>query len=495
MPRRPAIVRTVAVFAVLIACAPWSDGRPIGDGPVLPAHVDQQRIDRGELSFQQLFDSGRFLFAAKFNAFDGQGRPGTRGDGVPRVAGSAPRFIRTGGPDANSCAGCHNDPFPGAAGDVVADVFVLAQTLDPVNPSVSPDFSDERNTVGMNGAGAIELLAREMTADLIAIRTAALAEAKAGNVNVLKALVTKGVSFGVIGATPDGSVLTSAVTGVNADLVVRPFHQKGVVVSLREFSNNAFNHHHGMQSVERFGADDTDGDGVRGELTPGDITAVTIWQAALNTPGQVIPNDPAAARAIIRGERTFGRIGCDACHIPELTLNGASFTEPNPFNPAGNLRVADVPHPFTFDITAQGPLPRPEKTADGRVVVRAFTDLKRHDLCDADLQHYCNEKIVQGGVPTRQFLTRKLWDAGNTAPYGHRGDLTTLTEAIEAHGGEGRKARDAFVALPRADRDDVVEFLKSLQILPEGTPGLVVDESMHALDKGALAASAEQLNR
>src|SRR5215212_1743707 len=198
MPPRPGVVRNVVVFAVLSACAWWIDGRVIGDGPVLPGHVDQQRIDRGELSFQQLFDAGKLLFSVKFNAFDGQGRPATRGDGMPRVAGSAPRFIRTAGPDANSCAACHNDPFAGAAGDIVADVFVLAQTLDPVNPSVSSDFSNERNTLGMNGAGAVELLAREMTADLIAIRTAALVEAKSGNVNVIKPLVTKGVSFGAI---------------------------------------------------------------------------------------------------------------------------------------------------------------------------------------------------------------------------------------------------------------------------------------------------------
>lgn len=43
-------------------------------------------------------------------------------------------------------------------------------------------------------------------------------------------------------------------------LVIRPFHQAGRVVSLREFSNNAFNHHHGIQSSERFGAG-TDPDG------------------------------------------------------------------------------------------------------------------------------------------------------------------------------------------------------------------------------------------
>ena len=50
--------------------------------------------------------------------------------------------------------------------------------------------------------------------------------------------------------------------------------------SLREFTNNAMNHHHGMQTVERFGAGiDPDQDGHVDELTVGDVTAATIFQA------------------------------------------------------------------------------------------------------------------------------------------------------------------------------------------------------------------------
>ena len=41
--------------------------------------------------------------------------------------------------------------------------------------------------------------------------------------------------------------------GIDTDLNVRPFSQKGVFTSLRQFSVNAMNHHHGMQAVERFG--------------------------------------------------------------------------------------------------------------------------------------------------------------------------------------------------------------------------------------------------
>lgn len=50
--------------------------------------------------------------------------------------------------------------------------------------------------------------------------------------------------------------------------------------------HNAMNHHHGMQSEERFGAGaDHDNDGVIDELTVGDITALTVFQAALPAPG------------------------------------------------------------------------------------------------------------------------------------------------------------------------------------------------------------------
>jgi hypothetical protein len=124
--------------------------------------------------------------------------------------------------------------------------------------------------------------------------------------------------------------------------------------------------------------------------------------------------------------------------------------------------------------------------------VRAFTDLKRHDICDADYDHFANERVPQGSVvglalmddftempslrSTRQFLTRKLWDAGSSAPYGHRGDLTTLTEAIHFHGGEARVSRDAFFRMTEADQASVIEFLKTLQVLPEGSPLVMVEQ-------------------
>src|SRR2546422_2710439 len=318
-----------------------------------------------------------------------------------------------------------------------------------------------------------------MSTTLIAIREAARRQAAASGLPVTRDLVAKGVSFGRVTVMPDGRVDPTKIQGFDWDLIVRPFHQKGAVVSLREFSNNAMNHHHGMQSTERFSflfptILDADGDGVIDELSVGDITAVTIFQAQLGTPGRVIPQDPRKRRAAEAGSFLFADIGCATCHVPALRLRRRFFIEPNPFNPPGNLQTSA--HPLIFDLTRDGEKPRLERTSDGGAIVRAYTDLKRHDLCGTTDQFFCNEQIPQAGISTREFLTRKLWDAGNSAPYGHRGDLTTLTEAIDHHHGEAKATRDVFFSLGPDRQAQIIEFLKTLQVLPPGAP-LVVTET------------------
>ena len=93
------------------------------------------------------------------------------------------------GAHANSCASCHNVPIPGGAGDIVANVFVLGQRFDSVTMDQSDaivtrsaldesgnfvtalNFADSRATPGMFGSGYLELLARDITADLPAIES------------------------------------------------------------------------------------------------------------------------------------------------------------------------------------------------------------------------------------------------------------------------------------------------------------------------------------
>src|SRR6266404_1833166 len=481
-----------------------NDTTRIGERPALEEHINQGDIESNAIRFKKLLEIGEEIFSARWNKLDGQGRPAATGAGTPtkRDPSHDPGFIRTSGTDSTSCADCHNQPTIGGAGGFVANVFVLAQTLDPVTDSVAAEFSNERNTLGMNGSGAIEMLAREMSTDLIAIRAQCIAEAKSSGKVVTKPLDTKGVNFGQITVTPEGSVDSSRVEGVDADLIIKPFHQKGVVNSVRVFTVNAFNHHHGMQAVERFGVgqkdsrgniittNDFDEDGVPDEMTVGDITAATIFQAAMNIPGRVLSDDPARRGAAQRGETRFADIGCTDCHRPSLTLSTRLFSEPNPFNPAGNLRVQDVQHAYVFDLTRDIPKPRLEQTGAGGAIVRAFTDLKRHVICDDQDPFFRNERLIQNGVPVDQLITRKLWDVGNTAPYGHRGDLTTITEAILHHAGEGRPQRERFVALGKDQQADVIEFLKQLQVLPIGSPRELSESDLRALLKSQKTVSA-----
>lgn len=448
------------------------------DEPIIANSMEQADINSGALKYKEIVAHGAATFSAAWNTCDGRGRPATTGGGAKRAipthdedgealsAGQVAK-LRTSAPDSDSCAGCHNTPEAGGAGDFVANVFVLAQVLDPMTQSVSPTRSNSRNTLGMHGSGAIEMLTREMTVDLQA--------QAAGLPDGSHTLSTKGVDFDI--EVAGGAVVQA--DGIDTDLVVKPFHQAGKVISLREFSTNAMNHHHGMQAEERFdlnpgkGFDpDYDEDGVERELTIGDQTAISIFQAQLATPTQVKPKDKNARKMAEAGEQMFDDIGCASCHTPEMELSSTIFVEPNPFNPPGTCAgAADGCPDYSFDLAEKAGL---KKNKDGTATVRAYTDLKRHNLCDDDIDWFCNEQLAQGradqdGKPGAHFfLTRKLWDVGNTAPYGHRGDVTTITEAILLHGGEGRASRDAFEASSTHDQKGLVTFLKTLQALPGG---------------------------
>lgn len=121
--------------------------------------------------------------------------------------------------------------------------------------------------------------------------------------------------------------------------------------------------------------------------------------------------------------------------------------------------------------------------SDARQAKTAIAQSARGEKAEVRvLPHFLNEKVIEQGVPTNQFLTRKLWDAGSSAPYGHRGDLTTLTEAIINHGGEARQSRDAFAGLSAPEKAGIIEFLKSMQVLPEPNVSFV-QTSTGARDK------------
>ena len=468
---------------------------PIGDQPTLGQHISQIAIDNGNVELELLIEHGSLLFSAQFNSLDGAGRPETTGVGdspfrSPRVMPD--NFNRISGPDANACVACHNVPIVGGGGDNVTNVFVDSE----VHPFVNFDggegdgFDDsltlktvgvERNSVGIFGAGFIEMLAREMTFDLHKIRDDAVNTARDSGIELEVQLITKDVDFGKITARPDGTIDTSFIDGIDDDLIIKPFQQKGVIVSLREFAVKATNNHHGMQASERFrDGIDADGDGMADELTRGDITALVVFMAALPVPGRIMSADPYVRAASITGEAIFNEIGCNTCHKPYLRLDNPIFTEPNPFNPPGKLKLSDVSAPFAIDLMKEGPGPFLNPEATGGVLVPAFTDLKRHDMGPAlDTDEIRQKRQIPGGdqegILTEEWLTRKLWGVASEPPFLHHGRATLISEAILLHGGEAEEQRLAFQNLSKYDQAAVVEFIKTLQILPEDANSTIID--------------------
>jgi cytochrome c peroxidase len=488
-------------------------GSGIGREVAIARHL--QDGEEFQLSLRALLVYGKQLFTANWTVQEGGSRPLTKGTGAPLSDPSAPllfprNFNRVSAPDANSCAGCHNAPFgiPGGGGDIVANVFVLGQrfdfvtfdqadliftkgAVDELGRSVTQQtVGNSRATLGMFGAGYIEMLARQMTADLQAIRDATAPGQS-------RPLVSKGIAFGAIARNRDGTWNTSEVAGLSApslvsrgpanppNLLLRPFHQSGAVVSLRQFTNNAFNHHHGIQATERFGlGSDADGDGFMNELTRADVTAATLFQATLALPGRMIPNNPPIEQAILVGEARFPQLGCATCHVPALPLTnqGWIFTEPSPYNPPGNLQSEQVAT-LSIDLTSREISPPRLKPTGGVVYVPAYTDLKLHDITSGpgdpnveplDMQQSAGSAGFFAG--NAKFITRKLWGAANEPPYFHHGQFTTLREAVLAHAGEALASRQAFEALSEYEQGAIIEFLKTLQVLPPGTEHLIVDE-------------------
>lgn len=504
----------VGAWAAIDASLPKpAIGRELG----LTRHL--QDDEEFSISLDKLIEHGRKVFIANWTTEEGGGRPLTKGNGRQVVDPSSPlvgarAFNRVSGPDANSCAGCHNQPFgvAGGSGDFVANVFVLGQRFDFVTfdrgdtqatrgavdedgkPVTLSTVGNSRHTPGMFGGGYIEMLAREMTADLQRTRDAM----KRGESRIL---LSKGVDFGRITRKADGLWDVSEVKGLARlslitatpldppTLVIRPWHQAGNAVSLREFTNTSFNHHHGIQSTERFGANqDLDGDGFVNELTRADVTAASVFQAVMAVPGQVVPNDPQIERAVLLGQRAFNNFGCASCHTPALPLSRANwkFTEPNPYNPLGNLRSGET-RTLSVDLNDKSlPLPRlaPQNSSDPMMMVPAYTDMKLHDVSDPS-EEMAVERLdmnwpvwapkFSGG--NRRFLTRRLWGVANSGPYFHHGLFTTMRQAVLGHSGEALASRKAFQAADKAEQDAMIEFLKSLQVLPPGTPHLVVDEN------------------
>lgn len=501
-------VRQIGIIVILIIFGNSIAGWAIVNGldavetlhPPQAEHADQLEIitlvQQGQSgkAFNRAFDLGDELFATAFNDADGVGAyvgDSQRFTRVPRADLSgfgewaSHQPSRATGPNGQACAECHRDPAEDGSGPASSNVI-----RDPLH-TANPGSFIQRNAPHLFGMGGVQRLAEEMTEALHAIRGTAVAQARSQGREITLRLTAKGIDFGWITARSNGSTDTSRVKGVDADLIIRPFQWKGVEPTIRSFNRGASHNELGMQAVELVGDGvDGDGDGVVNEMTIGDQTALVIYNAAQPRPttrtelaslGLIPPLSRTEIDAVNRGGFVFERIGCDACHVPKLTLNNSIFREPsrNPNyrdvafpggqNPAA--RGVDPNFPISFDLTRDQPdnqirdaagrlvfrLGAFQRDISGRAIVRLFGDLKRHEMGPG-----LAERIDEAQTGASVFLTENLWGVASTAPYLHDGRATTLTEAILEHDGEAHASKEAFSALTVQEQRALIAFLNNL---------------------------------
>lgn len=462
-------------------------------------------VDQAELNamppnaaFLEAFELGDELTEFNFDASHGVGAnigEGRRFSRVPRADLAGPEEwashfpVREGGANATSCIACHNAPFANGAGDVAVNAIV-----DPAHTG-NPSMYLERNTLPLFALGVPQLLAEEISSDLFRLRDAAYETACSKGAATAN-LSSKGVDYGTLTMTRTAdnpcqvATDTSGLLGIDEDLVIKAFGWKGNHATIRAFTRGAAHNELGMQAVELVGDRDGDFDGVTHELTVGDMTAMTIYMAALERPVTTIEladlglaELSARDRADINsGQQLFGAVGCASCHVPSMELQNAVFSEPSatpgfydvvfPDGSAPSDRNLSQETAVHFDVTKDQPnnqitlkdgtpyhLGALQVNANGAAVAHWFTDFKRHDMGNA-----LADPDDPLGLGAGMFLTRSLAGVGSTGPWLHDGRATTLTEAIEAHGGEARDATDHFRALDAKHQAQIIAYLENLVI-------------------------------
>ncbi len=321
--------------------------------------------------------------------------------------------------NSTSCGECHEDPAKGGRGDEV-ELHATAFKGGVCDPLVEEGgFVIQRHTT--------PALKQALGIDSEPFPPSATA----------RALRTTPVVFGrgLLDAVPESVILAYAdPDDKNHDGISgRPnrftdgrlgrFGRKGFVPALDEFNAGAFSAEMGVTNPAVRTEETIGGKPIPAGVDP--VPEPEIAQEQLDLTDAFVrflapPTPLKLGQDGRRGRELFSQIGCAACHVPTLRTGDS---------PVPALRNKEFP---------------------------AYTDLLLHDM-GPDLADIC-----LGLATPSEFRTEPLLDLRDAKAFLHDGRDTTLGQAIEAHGGEASGARDRFKALPPADRNALIAFLKSL---------------------------------
>lgn len=163
---------------------------------------------------------------------------------------------------------------------------------------------------------------------------------------------------------------------------------------------------------------------------PADITNRVLGLTVFYTQTLAVPRARDQGSASVQaGQQMFQNLGCVECHTPTLTTGQHSIA------------------------------------ALSNQTIHPFTDLLLHDM---------GEGLADGRpdflATSREWRTTPLWGIGlaqtvlgnSEVSYLHDGRARSLEEAILWHGGEAGASREAFVQAAATERDELIQFLRSL---------------------------------
>lgn len=160
------------------------------------------------------------------------------------------------------------------------------------------------------------------------------------------------------------------------------------------------------------------------EVPASTVNNVVFYLRTLKVPIQRHQNDPD----VQAGKAVFMSLKCSACHTPEWTT------------------------------------PRSDVAALANLTFAPYSDLLLHDMGKG-----LDDGYTEGTAKTAEWRTPPLWGLGlSINSQGgklfllHDGRARSVEEAINFHGGEGQKSRDAFGKLSAGDRKNLLKFLDAL---------------------------------
>lgn len=339
-----------------------------------------------------------------------------------------PETVATGlGPVFNdvSCTACHTAPQPGGGSNRLVTRFGRT-----VNGSFDALASLGGSLVQSRGIGGREGSPHNFAPEIVPIQATVVAQRR----------TTPLWGLGLIEATPDSElVLLAAAEAARGDgtagrvnmtdniragtKTVGRFGWKAQVPTIEQFSGDALLNEEGITSPDFPNENCPQGDCALLTFNPSPglndggakVASLTDFMRMLAAPVRGPQNADTTD-----GEQIFESIGCTSCHVSTLTT--------------GSSTLAPLDHKS----------------------YHAYSDFLLHDMGSL------GDGIEMASATGSEARTAPLWGLRFVNRYLHDGRATTLQQAIAAHDGQGRAARDRFAALPLASQAKLIAFLNSL---------------------------------